>query len=135
MDEVGKDISVLMRSMGIKNADQENAEGSDDGDDEAVVDQLIKKREKFVRRALRRAETGGRKTTTAAEERRDVVRDCMKMLGHNHRCGNCGAISPRFKPEENAKVFEMSLTDKEAKYMAGRGMTRVDVYWIVWECL
>jgi DNA-directed RNA polymerase I subunit RPA1 len=128
IDEVGKDISALTRSMEIGEKDEDDEERSEEDDDEAIINRLIKKREKFVLGALRRVDAGTEKTTITAEERRDVVRECMKSLGRSKRCNNCGAISPSFKPEENAKVFEMSLTDKEAKYMAGRGMTRVDVY-------
>jgi DNA-directed RNA polymerase I subunit RPA1 len=129
VDDVGKDISALTHDMDMKG---QGSDGSDvEGDeDEAILDRLIKKREKFVRGALHRAETSSyaeTKTSTAAEERREVVKEFLKMLGRRRRCDNCGAISPSHKVEENAKVFEKSLTEKDAKYMAGRGMSRVDV--------
>jgi len=133
VDDVGKDISALMPDLDINPKDDEKDgpnEDDDANDEEAVVNRLLRKRENFVRGALRRAETGNYKqckTATAAEERREVARECMRMLGHPKRCNNCGAISPSFKPEENTKIFERALLDKDAKYMAGRGMSRVAV--------
>lgn len=133
VDDVGKDISALMPELDIdaKPDEEDVLDGDANGDEEeAVVNRLLQKREKFVRGALRRAESGNYKkfkSTTAAEERKEVARECMKMLGHHKRCNNCGAISPSFKSEENAKIFERAFLEKDAKYMAGRGMTRVAV--------
>jgi DNA-directed RNA polymerase I subunit RPA1 len=133
IDDVGKDVSALMPDLALQ-AKTDDHNGSDtDGDDdeeEAVVSRLLRQRENFVRGALRRAETGNYrkcKTSTAALERKEVVRECLRMLGHHKRCNNCGAISPPFKGEENAKIFERALSEKDAKYMAGRGMLRVSV--------
>lgn len=128
VDEVGRDPSTIFKKA---NGDVEEDDASDDMmDDETMVERLIKKREKFVRDALRRAAATNYvegKDATAAEERREIVGQCIRALGARKRCDNCGAISPSFKPEENAKVFERALSDKDAKYMAGRGMSRVDV--------
>jgi DNA-directed RNA polymerase I subunit RPA1 len=128
VDEVGQDPSLLLKIS--TDQDQEEDENSEMDDDQSVTERLIKKREKFVRDALRRATIHNYvegKTSTAAEERRIVAVQCIKSLGARKRCNNCGAISPSFKPEDNSKVFERALSDKDAKYMAGRGMSRVDV--------
>lgn len=131
VDDVGKDVSTLLPGTDIDMKNQESdASDAEVDEDEAIIDRLIKKRETFVRAALHRAETvsyAKSKTSAAAEERKEVVKECLKMLAQRRRCENCGAISPPFKVEENAKVFEKSLSEKDAKYMAGRGMSRVDV--------
>ena len=133
VDDVGKDASTTMRRLEIdgKTEEEEGESASEkDDDDEAVTERLIKKRERFVRQSLHRARMNNfveGKTSTAAEERKEVVKDVLKALARQKRCGNCEAISPSFKAEENSKVFEKSLSAKDAKYMAGRGMTRVDV--------
>ena len=131
VDEIGNDTSAVMRALEVDgNAQGETSESEEDDDDEAIVDRLIKKREKFVRTALRKASTTTyieSKTAAAAEERKEIVRECLKALSRTKRCGNCEAASPGFKHEENTKVFEVALRPKDAKYMAGKGMTRVDV--------
>ena len=132
VDEIGKDSSAIMRSLEVDGNAQEavNESEEDEDEDEAIIDRLIKKRENFVRAALRKASTSTyieSKTTAAAEERKEIVKECLKALNRPTRCGNCEAASPRFKQEENSKVFESALSLKEAKYMAGKGMTRVDV--------
>jgi len=133
VDEIGKDNSAVMRKLEVDREilDAENeSEEDDDADAETIMDRLIKKRENFVRAALRTASATTyieAKTAAAAEERRDIVKECLKALARARRCGNCDAISPPFKGEDNSKVFEFSLSSKDAKYMAGKGMTRVDV--------
>jgi DNA-directed RNA polymerase I subunit RPA1 len=125
VDDVGKYTDV---------DDDEDAMVTDedavDLDAETVMRRLIKKRENFVQNALKNQDTEAfieSKTSTATSERKEAVKECLKALGRLKRCGNCSAISPSFRPEENSKVFEVSLSSKEAKYMAGRGMTRVDI--------
>lgn len=125
VDDIGKEPSTL-----FKTSKEEEEDESSGNEDESVIERLIKKREKFVREALRRAASGNYiegKTSTIAEERKEVAMQCLKSLGSRRRCDNCGAISPSLKTEDNAKVFERQLSDKDAKYMAGRGMSRVDV--------
>lgn len=131
VDEIGKDSSAVLRKLEVDGGVQdEEGVSEDDNDADAIMDRLIKKRENFVRAALRNASANTyieAKTAAAAEERRDIVKECLKALGRVRRCGNCEAISPSFKGEDNSKVFELSLSGKDAKYMAGKGMTRVDV--------
>ena len=131
IDQLGQDPSTILRVMDIDAKDNDDERPSDDEEgDEGATHRLIQKREKFVQGALRRAQIRNYvqgKTTAAAEERKAVVRECLKKLGGKSRCAKCSAISPRFKQEENTKVFEISLSGNNAKYMAERGMNRVDV--------
>lgn len=128
VDNVGRGTISIGKDIVIN--DEEDNSGNEGDDEEAVVERLIKKRETFVRRALQgvgKASYIEGKTQAAAEERKELVRDCLRSLGRAQRCENCGAISPAFKAEDNSKVFEKPLSAKNAQYMAGRGMSRVDV--------
>jgi DNA-directed RNA polymerase I subunit RPA1 len=128
--EIGKDTSAVMRDLEVDGNAQEETSESEEDDEEAIIDRLIKKREKFVRTALRKASTTTyieSKTAAVAEERKEIVKECLKALSRTKRCGNCEAASPGFEKQDNTKVFEKALGPTDAKYMAGKGMTRVDV--------
>ena len=73
--EIGKDTSAVMRDLEVDGNAQEETSESEEDDEEAIIDRLIKKREKFVRTALRKASTTTyieSKTAAVAEERKQL---------------------------------------------------------------
>ncbi|GME24284.1 DNA-directed RNA polymerase i subunit Rpa1 [Neofusicoccum parvum] len=107
-----------------------NEEGEDveSEDSDAWTQDLIQKREAYVKRALKaagfRSKGDGldKRTEAVAEERRFVVKDFLADINKNRKCASCGGISPSFRKDRFAKIFKKGLSKKDKNSMIQKGI-------------
>ncbi|EOD44463.1 putative dna-directed rna polymerase i subunit protein [Neofusicoccum parvum UCRNP2] len=107
-----------------------NEEGEDveSEDSDAGTQDLIQKREAYVKRALKaagfRSKGDGldKRTEAVAEERRFVVKDFLADINKNRKCASCGGISPSFRKDRFAKIFKKGLSKKDKNSMIQKGI-------------
>ena len=105
-------------------------EGYDDLEEEREA--LIEKRNKFVKKAIRRA--GGRHATTnfenkveaVAEIRRHLVKEFFSSITKPMTCASCKGISAKFRKDKYNKVFRKPLSKKHRVKMATMGKSRIN---------
>ncbi|KAL7275542.1 hypothetical protein RUND412_001501 [Rhizina undulata] len=98
-------------------------------DDEEDVEDFIKRRNKFVERAIRKGAGKGSswsstKILSVAEERRKVVKDFLSEVHRPKKCNNCLGTSPAFRVDGFTKIFEKPLTRKARDANAHMGLRR-----------
>ncbi|BFZ63239.1 hypothetical protein YB2330_004359 [Saitoella coloradoensis] len=124
-----EDLDLLQAKVkkGRKKAETKDEEDDEETDDDDA-DSFMERRDKYVRDCLRRAGPyKTKKTTMLGEARRRLILDFLKKLGSRKKCDNCQAISPSYRKDGYAKIFEMPLNKKAALYMQQAGIRRVNV--------
>ncbi|KAF2147473.1 uncharacterized protein K452DRAFT_314616 [Aplosporella prunicola CBS 121167] len=120
-----EDIEVPKSS---KTASKEEGEDVDsDAGSDAEKDDVIAKREAFVKRAIKAA--GGRKksewstekTEAVAEERRYIIKEFLTDINKGKKCQKCGGISPTFRKDRYVKIFKKGLNAKDKAIMIQQG--------------
>ena len=110
-------------------ADFEDSFGLDDDEaeeDSSSADNVIRKREKYVKKCLRLVDHG-RDATKGKHEgrndaRREIIKEFLAEITKTRTCASCGGISPPYRMNKSVNVFEKSLTDKERAKMAQRSL-------------
>ncbi|KAM3537715.1 hypothetical protein ARSEF1564_009361 [Beauveria bassiana] len=102
-------------------------DGSEAEDDTSSIDNVTRKREKYVQLCLR----GGRKTRRdikkgkhegTGQMRREVIKEFLSEVIKKRECASCNGISPTYRKDAFVKIFEKALSDKEKVKMAARNL-------------
>ncbi|MCJ1418378.1 hypothetical protein MMC32_004725 [Xylographa parallela] len=123
-------LQVKMKSFASTSGDADlgsNVSEDDDSDDDP--DDLIERRNEFVKTAIKKARGRGQMVTfegdkveAAAEERRAVIREFMASITKPKECNNCKGISPGYRKDGFNKIFRKPLGDKDRAKMVLIGM-------------
>lgn len=106
-------------------------DGSEAEDDTSSIDNVTRRREKYVQMCLR----GGRKTRREIKKgkhegtgqmRREVIKELLAEVTKKRECASCNGISPAYRKDQFVKVFEKALSDKDKAKMAQRNLKRDD---------
>jgi DNA-directed RNA polymerase I subunit RPA1 len=102
---------------------QDFGDGSSESDEESVADSVIRRRNTFVRKAIKVAKEYSwdrkrEKNEAVADARREIVKAFMKSIAGGKSCNNCGGISPTYRKDRFVKIFENELSLKEKAKMA-----------------
>ncbi|MCJ1295657.1 hypothetical protein MMC34_007221 [Xylographa carneopallida] len=123
-------LQVKRKKLAFTNGDADmgtNVSEDDDSDDDP--DDLIERRNEFVKSAIKIA--GGRrhmvaiagdKVEATAEERRVVIREFMASITKPKECNTCKGISPGYRKDGFNKIFRKPLGDKDRTKMVLTGM-------------
>ncbi|KAI9809454.1 MAG: hypothetical protein M1827_006834 [Pycnora praestabilis] len=100
----------------------EDLDGPESQDEDG--DSLIRRRDEFVGRSIRKAaELGSRasgKNEAVAEERRAVIKEFLASITKGKKCANCQGISPTYRKDRYVKIFKKPLrTRDEAQMIQG----------------
>lgn len=102
-------------------------DGSEAEDDTSSIDNVTRKREKYVQLCLR----GGRKTRRdikkgkhegTGQMRREIIKEFLAEVTKKRECAGCNGISPTYRKDAFVKVFEKALSDKDKAKMAQRNL-------------
>lgn len=112
-------------------AESLGSEGSEAEEENSSVDNVMKKREKYVqdclrRGKIRRGDLRKEKHEGMAQARREVTKDFLTELTRTRICASCSGISPAYRKDRFVKIFEKSLSAKEQAKMAQRSLKRTD---------
>lgn len=133
---------LLLECSELENMDSKNSKISEaDEDDEGAADkmdskakaELRKKREEFVETAIATALAEGRTfkdgvaTATVSEERKYLIKKLNSRLLSRPKCDKCGMVSPSFRKDGFAKLFENALSDREISNNRVKGLHRPDM--------
>jgi DNA-directed RNA polymerase I subunit RPA1 len=102
---------------------QDAADGSSESEEESAVDNVIRRRNAFVKKSIKAAKANPwewerEKNEGVAEARRIVVKTFLKSITSGRVCGNCSGISPTFRKDRYVKIFEKALSPKEKAKMS-----------------
>lgn len=93
--------------------------------------QLLRaQREEFVRKSVAKAIADGRSTeqgistSSVQEERKDLLHEFYLIARSRKSCDNCKMISPKYRKDGFAKIFEQPLTEKEQRHNSLRTLKR-----------
>ncbi|KAI0014813.1 beta and beta-prime subunits of DNA dependent RNA-polymerase [Xylariomycetidae sp. FL0641] len=98
-------------------------ENMSEGEENSSIDKVIRMRNTFTERALRKhrvcaADIRKGKHEGAAEARRDVLKNFMRDMTKGRSCATCSAISPSYRKDRFVKIFEKPLSLKDQAKMA-----------------
>ncbi|KAE8153905.1 beta and beta-prime subunits of DNA dependent RNA-polymerase [Aspergillus avenaceus] len=123
------DEVAVLESMSVKKDKKSTKEADDSGSDDEDEDDLVKRRNLFVRKSIREAQASGKlkgimsgaKNPIAAEQRRALVRDFFKDIVSIKKCQNCSGISPSYRRDRYSKIFRKPMSEKSklAMQLAG----------------
>ncbi|KAI0143315.1 DNA-directed RNA polymerase I subunit RPA1 [Pestalotiopsis sp. NC0098] len=104
-----------------KNIDGVDPAGSDDEVEDSAHMTLL--REKYTEQAIRRhklstAEIRKGKHEGAYEARRELIKAFLKDMTKGRNCQSCKGISPNYRKDRFVKIFEKTLSTKDAAKMA-----------------
>ncbi|PMD35476.1 beta and beta-prime subunits of DNA dependent RNA-polymerase [Hyaloscypha variabilis F] len=109
---------------------QDADDGSSESEEESAADNIIRRRNAFVKTSIKAAKAAPcewerEKNEGVAEARRIAVKTFLKAITSGKVCGNCSAISPTYRKDRYVKIFAKSLTPKEKAKMA-QGNFRIE---------
>ncbi|OAA68905.1 DNA-directed RNA polymerase I subunit RPA1 [Cordyceps fumosorosea ARSEF 2679] len=119
---------------GLADADDLEAsvsDGSEAEDDTGSIDNVTRKRQKYVDQCLR----GNKKTMRdikkgkhegAGQMRREVIKEFLAEVTKRRECASCNGISPTYRKDAFVKIFEKGLSGKEQTKMVLRGLKFAD---------
>lgn len=104
-------------------ADIDPVDSEDDSADTAHMEKVIIMREKYTEQAIRKhklatVDIRKGKHEGASEARREVIKAFLKDMVKNRICQTCKGISPNYRKDRFVKIFEKSLSAKDAAKMA-----------------
>jgi DNA-directed RNA polymerase I subunit RPA1 len=110
----------------------DNGSDSDESGEESALDVIIRRRNTFVKKAIKAAKDSSwewkrEKNEGVAEARRAVVKDFMKDINSGRICGNCNGISPIYRRDRFVKIFKRALSPKDKAKMAQGNFKAVNV--------
>ncbi|KAH7058738.1 DNA-directed RNA polymeras-like protein I subunit [Macrophomina phaseolina] len=104
---------------------KEEGEDVDSEDSDAEAQDIIQKREAYVKRALKEMKKMGtpeKRTEAIAEERRFVIKDFLADISKSRKCASCGAVSPTFRKDRYVKIFRKPLSKKDKNANIQKGV-------------
>lgn len=120
-----------------KSAGQNTAGAEEDGEalsesseeEDAEENDIIERRNKFVRNAIkaagvnrRKADWSIEKNEAVGEERRAVVKEFLADITKGKKCNNCKGVSPSYRKDRYVKIFQKPLSVKDKAAMVQSGM-------------
>ncbi|PYH99720.1 beta and beta-prime subunits of DNA dependent RNA-polymerase [Aspergillus ellipticus CBS 707.79] len=128
VDEVAV-IDSMWHKKGDKKKSAKKGDGSDSEDEEDDNEEIMERRNAYVKKCIRQAQADGRlsglmsgsKNPLAAEQRRALVREFFKDIGTPSKCASCSGISPGFRKDRSSKIFRKALPDKSRYAMIQAG--------------
>lgn len=110
---------------------QETTDSTSDSEQESAVDNVIRRRNMFVKKSIKAAklepwEWKRGKNEGVADARRTVVKSFMKAITTGKVCGNCSGISKAYRKDRYVKIFEKDLSIKEKNKMLIGDFHQVD---------
>ncbi|GAP92188.1 putative DNA-directed RNA polymerase I subunit RPA1 [Rosellinia necatrix] len=120
------DAANRLDDIGPESTDADvEVEDEDMSSDEknSVVDKMIRIREAFTTRELRKSRIAAVDIRTgkhegASEARRQVLKEFLRDVVKGRSCHTCNAISPSFRKDRFVKIFEKPLSNKDMAKMA-----------------
>ncbi|KAI5304381.1 hypothetical protein KEM56_006555 [Ascosphaera pollenicola] len=108
---------------------KQSAQSDSDSSEDEDVDDLIKRRNSFVRKCIKKALAennegsllANAKNPVAAERRRNIVREFFKTVVAVKKCAHCSGISPQYRRDRYSKVFKKALPAKAKAAMREAG--------------
>lgn len=107
---------------------KEEGEDVESEDSDADAQDIIQKREAYVKRALKdagirkKSEWSQKRAEAVVEERRYIIKDFLTDINKARKCGNCGGISPQFRKDRYVKIFKKALSNKDKSAMIQKGI-------------
>ncbi|KND93925.1 DNA-directed RNA polymerase I subunit [Tolypocladium ophioglossoides CBS 100239] len=111
--------------------DWANEDESEADEENFTIDNVTRKREKYIRECLRgielrRGDARRGKHEGVAQARREVIKHFLAEMTKRRECSTCAGISPSYRKDQFVKIFEKSLSPKEQAKMAQRNFVRQD---------
>lgn len=106
-------------------------DGSEAEDDTSSIDNVTRRREKYVQLCLRDGKKTRRDIKKGKHEgtgqlRREVIKEFLAEVSKKRECASCNGISPTYRKDQFVKIFEKTLSDKDKAKMAQRNLKRDD---------
>lgn len=103
--------------------DKDEGNDSDDSEEESAVDSVVRRRNAFVKKAIKAAKGSSwewrrEKNEGVADARRVVVKEFMRNINSGRVCGNCSGLSPVYRRDGFVKIFKKPLSPKDKAKMA-----------------
>ena len=131
--EVAELENIQIRGRGAKvvfdgMTNEENEVESESEEEE--LDNLISRRESFVKQAIKRVrggmDLGKEKIEYISEVRRGVIKDFMSASTKVKTCGRCKGISPGWRKDRFSKIFRKPLPKKDKSKMIQEGKKEIN---------
>ena len=135
VEQVGEVDKMSLTSVGTQSPGENdaNADEQTQESDEEDGETLKRRRNEFVRRAIKdaggnqqRAKLATEKIEAISEIRRDVVKDFLATITKVKACGNCNGKSPSFRKDKYSKIFRKPLNPKDKAKMVQAGFKIVN---------
>ena len=104
---------------------QKEGEVSGESSDESPVDDIMRRRNLFVKKSIKAAAKENvswdwerEKNEGVSTARQAVIKDFMKSISAGKACRNCQGISPTYRKDKYVKIFEKALSPKDKAKMA-----------------
>ncbi|TAQ83929.1 hypothetical protein B7494_g7741 [Chlorociboria aeruginascens] len=116
-------LSAMEEIDNIEISQTQKGEDSSDSQDDSSADGVIRRRNAFVKKAIKAAKSSPwewkrEKNEGVAEARRTTVKAFMKAIVAVKRCGSCTGISPTYRKDRFVKIFEKELNVKDKAKMS-----------------
>lgn len=123
------EITIQMATKGkVAAADLASSDEDEDGLGDAK--ELVEAREKFVKRAIRKAKEEGRlsthKTEALTNARRAIIQDFMGAITKGFKCQNCQGINHGYRKDRFVKIFQKPLKKDQRTKMIQAGKKAKD---------
>ena len=108
-------------------------DGESEGSEEEDGETLKRRREDFVRRAIRDA--GGKESRVAvasekveaiSEVRRSITKEFLSVIAKVKACGHCNGVSPGWRRDKFSKIFRKPLPKRDKAKMVQGGFKAVN---------
>jgi len=110
------DLDDITAQMASKGKATTNAAGSSDEDDDEIsgdAKELVETRDRFVKKAIKKARQEGRLTTHKTEAltnaRRVIIQEFMGTITKGVKCSNCQGINHGYRKDRFVKIFRKPL--------------------------
>jgi DNA-directed RNA polymerase beta' subunit len=126
------DLDDLTAQMGSKGKTTITAGSSDEDDDDVPGDakELIETRDRFVKKAIKKARQEGRLTTHKTEAltnaRRVIIQEFMGTITKGVKCSNCQGINHGYRKDRFVKIFRKPLKKEHRNKMIQSGLKAKD---------
>ncbi|CAN6630045.1 DNA-directed RNA polymerase I subunit Rpa190p [Trichomonascus vanleenenianus] len=117
----------------VEDSEAEEEGVGNNGPSDKDVEDLIRRRNQYVNKAIAKAIAEGRspstgvQTSSVLETRKQVIHEFYKRLLSRPKCDNCGMFSPSFRKDGFSKIFETALKEKQLTNNRAKGLQRQDM--------
>nr|OQO30304.1 hypothetical protein B0A51_03130 [Rachicladosporium sp. CCFEE 5018] len=123
------ELSVKTATKGGEAIEEESEEDEEEGVS-GDTKELIEQRERFVKKAIRRARQEGRlaeeMTEAVMNARRVIIQEFMGSITKGTKCGNCSGLNHSYRKDRFVKIFRKPLRKEHRNKMIQAGMKAKD---------